>query len=122
MILASAARRPSSPFLLRGGRIGRIGRRVVSYAALVSLAVATAGADALAADECGPAAPGAVIDCTGLTYNPGITYSGVDGLTLALDNPSMTLGNTSSGRGVSVSGSGAGNVTVNATSFSQIST
>lgn len=103
---------------MRGGRVGRIGRRVVSYAPLVGLAIAAPAGVAWAANECGPATAGATINCTNNSYPGGIAYSGINGLTLNLDNSAMTVANP----GASVVGTSTGSITVNGTSFSTITT
>lgn len=118
--------------LLRGGRVVRIGRRVVSFAPLLGFAVAVTGGIARAAEddallndlgtfavsECGPASPGAVITCSAPSYPGGITYTGVNGLTLNLANPVMNVANP--GVGVAGAAASTGAVSVYATSFAAI--
>lgn len=131
-IMSSTSSTLRKPALLRGGRMGRVGGRVVSYAPLLGFAVAISGGVAQAADdsslingvslfaanECGPASPGAVITCSGPSYPAGITYSGLDGLTLNLANPAMTVANP--GVGIAGASGTAGAVNLNATSFATI--
>ncbi|HET6523538.1 hypothetical protein [Sphingopyxis sp.] len=55
-----------------------------------------AGASPAMAGDCGPASPGATITCTAATFNPvpggNISYeNGVDGLTLILNDPNLTV-------------------------------
>lgn len=75
----------------RNGRMVKDKRQVASIAPGLVLAVLAVVPQAQAADECGADGPGAdTVVCAGGAYPGGITYEGSDGLTLVLDDPTIT--------------------------------
>lgn len=73
------------------GRMTKLKGQAASLAPGVILAVLMAARPAGAADECGVDGPGAdTLTCPGGAYLNGITYEDSDGLTLILDDPTLT--------------------------------
>lgn len=73
------------------GRMTKLKGQTASLAPGVILAVLMAARPAGAADECGVDGPGAdTLTCPGGAYLNGITYEDSDGLTLILDDPTLT--------------------------------
>lgn len=110
-----------SASLFRGGRIWRAGKRVMSCAPLVGIAIVASAGEA-GAQACGaPSGPGASLTCTGASYPSGISYTGVDGLTLTLDNPAMVVV-SGGGPGVRLQGTTGLPVTLDGKSFQSVTT
>lgn len=93
----------------------------VSATALAVALLAASPQMARAANECGADGVGNdTLTCSGASYATGISYTGSDGLTLNLDNPSMVI---TGAQGVSLvrsGGTGSGNVIVNVTDINSI--